>query len=46
MDACLVVADVGLVVDAGGAVYRDLQSRKLSGKVDCGCKVNGRKRRT
>ena len=46
MAACLVVADVGVALDAGGAVYHDLQSRELSGKAGCGGGVNGRKRRT
>ena len=46
MAACLVVADVGVAVDTGGAVYHDLQSRKLHGKVGCGGRVSGRKRRT
>ena len=46
MAACLVVADVGVAVNAGGAVYHDLQSRKLSGKAGYGGRIHGRKRRT
>ena len=40
------VADVGVAVNAGGAVYHDLQSCELSSKAGCGGRVNGRKWRT